>query len=109
MVKKIKLLWAASIFVFLASILLQSCALQPFAWTPPLKPELKGKIAENELLSTTEWIGLDGWYGPEDIAVDEHGNLYCGAHVSETNFLMVGCLKLIHRVMFLFFATLVTG
>jgi sugar lactone lactonase YvrE len=52
----------------------------------PIKPELKGQIAENELLSTAEWIDLDGWYGPEDIAVDEHGNLYCGAHISKTDF-----------------------
>lgn len=86
MMKIIRILLTVSIFAFAASLLLQSCALQPLAWTPPEKPELKGNIAENELLSTTEWIDLDGWYGPEDIAVDEHGNLYCGAHISKTDF-----------------------
>lgn len=84
--KKIKLVLAISICIFVTSVLIQSCALQPLAWTPPIKPEQKGQIAENELLSTTEWIDLDGWYGPEDIAVDKYGNLYCGVHISRTNF-----------------------
>jgi sugar lactone lactonase YvrE len=84
--KKIKLLLAISFCIFVTNVLIQSCALQPLAWTPPIKPELKGQIAANELLSTTEWIDLDGWYGPEDIAVDEHGNLYCGCHISKTDF-----------------------
>jgi sugar lactone lactonase YvrE len=86
MMKIIRTLLIVSIFSFAASIFLQSCALKPLAWTPPVKPELKGSITENELLSTTKWIDLDGWYGPEDIAVDKHGNLYCGAHISETDF-----------------------
>jgi sugar lactone lactonase YvrE len=84
--KKIKVLLVISICILVTSVLIQSCALQPLAWTPPIKPELKGPIAANELLSTTEWIDLNGWYGPEDIAVDEHGNLYCGAHISKTDF-----------------------
>jgi hypothetical protein len=75
-----------SITIFSLSILLQSCALQPVSWTPPQKPELTGALQENELLSSTKWIDLDGWYGPEDIAVDQHGNLYCGAHFSKTDF-----------------------
>ncbi len=80
--------------IFIASCLFQSCALKPQAWTPPIKPELVGTIAENELLNTTEWIDLDGWYGPEDIAVDKEGNLYCGAHVSKNNFNNGAILKI---------------
>ena len=72
--------------VFIVSALFQACALKPLAWTPPIKPELVGVLAENELLSTTEWVDLEGWYGPEDIAVDKQGNLYCGAHISKTDF-----------------------
>jgi sugar lactone lactonase YvrE len=86
MMKKNKLSFAISICILIASVLIQSCTLQPLAWTPPIKPELKGKIAENELLNTAEWIDLHGWYGPEDIAFDAHGNLYCGAHISKTDF-----------------------
>jgi hypothetical protein len=52
MMKKNKVLFAISICILIASVLIQSCTLQPLAWTPPIKPELKGKIAENELLST---------------------------------------------------------
>jgi len=73
-------------FALSGSLILSACALDPLAWTPPEKPELTGVLAENELLSTTTWIDLDGWYGPEDIAVDKQGNLYCGAHVSKSDF-----------------------
>jgi len=64
----------------------QGCSLQPMAWKPPVKPDLIGKLAENELLRATEWIKLDGWYGPEDIAIDKQGNLYAGVHVGKTDF-----------------------
>jgi len=82
----IKLSITIVLVLFIASILFQSCSLKPLAWTPPIKPELIGVLSENELLSTTEWVDLDGWYGPEDIAVDKQGNLYCGAHISKTDF-----------------------
>jgi sugar lactone lactonase YvrE len=75
-----------ALVVFLFSIFLQSCALDPLAWTPPEKPRLTGVLEENELLGATEWINLNGWYGPEDIAVDKLGNLYCGVHISRTDF-----------------------
>lgn len=82
-IKTISLFFIAGLAV---NVVFQSCSLKPLAWTPPIKPELEGATAENELLSTTEWIDLDGWYGPEDIAIDEQGNLYCGVHVSKTDF-----------------------
>lgn len=71
---------------FVISIFFQSCALNPLAWTPPEQPQLIGALAENELLATTEWIDLEGWYGPEDIATDKEGNLYCGVHISRNDF-----------------------
>jgi sugar lactone lactonase YvrE len=82
----IKSIFTLILLGFMSSILLQSCALQPLAWTPPIKPELINELSENELLSTTTRISLNGWYGPEDIAVDKQGNLYCGAHISRTDF-----------------------
>ena len=82
----IKSLSVLVIIGFASSIIFQSCSLKPLAWKPPIKPELRGKIAENELLSTTKWVDLDGWYGPEDIAIDKQGNLYCGVHISKTDF-----------------------
>ena len=86
MMKYIKLLLLVGIGIFIVNILIQSCATQPLAWTPPIKPALTGNLEENELLGTTEWIDLDGWYGPEDIAVDKQGNLYCGVHIKQTDF-----------------------
>ncbi len=78
---------ASTVVVFcILVIFFQSCSFSPVAWSPPAKPELIGLIAENELLSTTEWIDLGGWYGPEDIAIDSVGNLYCGVHVSKKDF-----------------------
>ena len=68
-----------SLLLVIASILF-GCALQPVSWNPPEKPDLIGSIAENNLLSQTTWIDLKGWYGPEDIAIDAEGNLYCSAH-----------------------------
>jgi len=75
------------ILVFIiVSLTLNGCSLQPMAWKPPVKPDLTGKLAKNELLSATEWIHLEGWYGPEDIAFDNQGNLYTGVHVDKMDF-----------------------
>ena len=93
-IKIFKISIATIIALFIASVLLKSCTLQPLAWSPPLKPEFVGPLAKNELLNTTKWIDLDGWYGPEDIAVDTQGNLYCGVHVSKTDFTNGKILKI---------------
>jgi len=74
------------ILVFITSVTFQSCTLKPLSYTPPIKPKLVGVLAENELLSTTKWIDLKGWYGPEDIAIDKQGNAFCGVHISRTDF-----------------------
>ncbi|CAM1362632.1 conserved hypothetical protein [Tenacibaculum litoreum] len=72
--------------IFIASVTFKSCSISPEAWSPAAPPKLEGVLLENELLSSTKHINLDGWYGPEDIAVDNQGNLYCGVHISETDF-----------------------
>ncbi len=82
----IKVSLLIGVFFILAAISFQSCALKPLAWKPKEKPKLTGVLAENELLKSTEWIDLKGWYGPEDIAVDKERNLYCGVHTSRTDF-----------------------
>ena len=65
---------------------LTACALKPIAYTPPPAPKLEGVTAVNTKLESTEWIDLDGYYGPEDIAFDDDGNMYCGSHQSKNNF-----------------------
>ncbi len=68
------------ILIFIFSTWIKSTRIDPVAWTPPQKPKLEGVFKTNELLQKTEWIDLKGWYGPEDIAIDKAGNLYCGVH-----------------------------
>ncbi len=71
---------------FAISIAIQSCLITPLSWTPPKKPKLDGPLSENNDLKSTKWINLNGWYGPEDIAFDNQENLYCGVHISKTDF-----------------------
>lgn len=80
--------------IVIICISIHGCSLRPNAWTPPKKPELTGPLEQNELLGTTEWIDLNGWYGPEDIAIDAQGNFYTGVHVSESNFSQGSVIKI---------------
>lgn len=80
-VKKItKYVIGGIVSIFVLSTFIKSTAINPVAWEPPTKPLLNGVLKTNELLQKTEWIDLQGWYGPEDIAIDKDGNLYCGVH-----------------------------
>ncbi|NOQ75834.1 MAG: hypothetical protein GQ574_27765 [Crocinitomix sp.] len=63
-------------------LILQACSLQPVAWTPPVKPALTGAYSENNLLANSEWINLEGYVGPEDIAVGPDNYLYTSVHPS---------------------------
>nr|WP_297919167.1 SMP-30/gluconolactonase/LRE family protein [uncultured Allomuricauda sp.] len=55
-------------------------SIQPVAWTPLESPDLNGVLAENSLLQSSNKIDLNGWQGPEDIAIDEDGNIFSGVH-----------------------------
>ncbi|WBX72999.1 SMP-30/gluconolactonase/LRE family protein [Tenacibaculum pacificus] len=84
---KISIVTILALFaLFIINVIYNSWSLSPLAWSPPTIPKLDGVLTENELLSTTERIDLDGWFGPEDIAIDNQGNLYCGVHISKTDF-----------------------
>ena len=72
--------------VLLLLIFLNSCAIQPTSWSPPLKPEFKDKLALNEKLSGAEKIPLRGYYGAEEFAIDKNGNIFCGVHIGENDF-----------------------
>ncbi len=50
----------------------------PAVWTSQPAPAMKGKFEPNEYLADTEILGLNDGIGPEDIAVDEAGNMYAG-------------------------------
>ncbi|CAM1356903.1 SMP-30/gluconolactonase/LRE family protein [Tenacibaculum halocynthiae] len=82
----IKVSITTAIVFFITSILFKACSLKPSAWKPPVNPKFNGVFSKNELLKTTKKVNLNGWYGPEDIAIDSQGNLYCGVHITETDF-----------------------
>lgn len=50
----------------------------PVAYHPPRKPELKGVLAPNALLKNAELVAPGGIDGPEDVAVDAWGRVYGG-------------------------------
>ncbi len=82
----IKLLSIILLLGFIGFVCFQSYAIQPLSWQPAPMPPFTGVLAKNELLQSTQKIDLKGWFGPEDIAVDKQGNLYCGVHASKTDF-----------------------
>lgn len=67
-------------------LLIQSCAIKPLAWKPPIKPLFEGVTKLNNELAIVEKIDLGGWVGAEDIVFDSVGNLYCGVHKAENDF-----------------------
>ena len=75
-------------------VLLNSCAIQPKAWSPPKKPKFEGKLALNERLSNASPIHLLGYYGAEEFVVDNVGNIYCGVHKGEKDFSSGAILKI---------------
>lgn len=72
--------------ILVSIISLQSCALHPKSWQPPIKPVLENTLAVNDKLLVSKKIDLNGWYGPEDIVFDKQGNLYCGVHIGKHDF-----------------------
>jgi len=52
--------------------------INPVSWTPPLAPELQGKYAINDYLSSVKIINTGESYGPEDVDVDQQGIIYGG-------------------------------
>jgi sugar lactone lactonase YvrE len=68
------------------SLVFNACSIHPISWRPPVKNEFKGTTALNEILSTSQKISLNGWFGPEDIVFDSIGNMYTGVHKKENEF-----------------------
>ena len=74
------------ILLSIAAILLQSCGLNPVEWVPPKAPPFQGSLSFNDDLQNVEHVDLTGWYGPEDFAVDDNGNVFCGVHAKPDEF-----------------------
>lgn len=84
--KKILFAFISIIITAGMSLLFHACSIHPLAWQPEPKPTFTGELALNEKLNTIQKIGLNSWYGPEDIVFDSVGNMYCGVHIGEKNF-----------------------
>ncbi len=86
--KKSNILFALLVSILLGSIFLfvNACAIHPTAWKPATKPPFTGQLLLNEKLTSTQKIPLNGWSGPEDILFDSLGNMFCGVHISASDF-----------------------
>jgi len=80
--------------LLLGVLYLSACAIHPQAWSPPVQPSFQGALQLNNALTQVEQLSLNGYYGPEDIVMDVHGNLYCGAHSARNDFSNGAILKL---------------
>ncbi len=72
--------------LFSLAMVVNSCSIEPRAWSPEENKDFEVPTALNEKLTSAQIISLGGWYGPEDIVFDEKGNLYCGVHSKKTDF-----------------------
>jgi sugar lactone lactonase YvrE len=52
--------------------------IEPVAWNPPQAPELTGPYAPNSDLEAAQRLLEGRGVGPEDVAFDSVGNLFCG-------------------------------
>lgn len=66
------------ILLGLAYLLLLPSPIDPVAYQPPPKPEMKDVWAPNHKLRTAEAIATGKLRGPEDVAVDAKGRIYTG-------------------------------
>ncbi|MBT3478061.1 MAG: strictosidine synthase family protein [Candidatus Marinimicrobia bacterium] len=68
----------AVIGLLLAYLLFWPVNADPVVWEPPVGPELSGEFEPNDYLQDAEILGLNDGIGPEDVAVDDSGNMYAG-------------------------------
>jgi sugar lactone lactonase YvrE len=61
----------------IAVVVAVTSPVDPLAYSPPEPPELRGAFEPNVLLRDAELMGGD-LAGPEDVAVDDRGRVYCG-------------------------------
>ena len=70
---------AITIVLLISGLLLtRPGAVDAVGWEPPTPPEDTGVLAENTDLRQATLLALGAVSGPEDIAIDNDGNLYSG-------------------------------
>ncbi len=73
-----KILALLIIIAIAAYLLFWPVSIEPVAWQAPTAPALEGPYATNTTLSDSRILGKDEGIGPEDVAIDDEGDLYVG-------------------------------
>ena len=61
-----------------AYLLFWPVPIEPVAWQAPQAPKLEGRFAINDALANVTPLAAGEGTGPEDVAIDQDGNLYVG-------------------------------
>jgi sugar lactone lactonase YvrE len=64
--------------VCLFYLLVWPVEIDPVAWDAPIAPAMESSFAKNNFLKNVEILGLNDGIGPEDVAIDDNGNMYAG-------------------------------
>ncbi len=78
MIKLILKVLGGAFGLLLAYLLFWPVNAEPAVWEPPIRPKMTGQFAPNDYLADAEILGLNDGIGPEDVAVDNAGNMYAG-------------------------------
>jgi sugar lactone lactonase YvrE len=70
----------AIIILWLAYLSLWPIDVDPVAWQAPKDKGYTGVFQKNQNLQNPEKLTLQGFTGPEDIAIDSHGRIYAATH-----------------------------
>ncbi|MCH8545075.1 MAG: SMP-30/gluconolactonase/LRE family protein [Alcanivorax sp.] len=77
--RALKILIVIAILLLVSAMLLtRPGAVDAVGWEPPVPPEDSGVLADNADLREATLLALGAVSGPEDIAIDNDGNLYTG-------------------------------
>ncbi|NJN46942.1 MAG: SMP-30/gluconolactonase/LRE family protein [Candidatus Competibacteraceae bacterium] len=78
--KKIVLIVFGLLGLVIVYLLAWPVPIEPQAWQAPSNPGYTGVFAPNQQLHTIEQLPLGDQYGPEEVIVDEQGELYAATH-----------------------------
>ncbi|MEE4378393.1 MAG: SMP-30/gluconolactonase/LRE family protein [Candidatus Competibacteraceae bacterium] len=78
--RKTVLIVLALLGLIIGYLLAWPVPIEPQAWQPPPNPGYTGVFAPNERLSDIQQLPLGDQYGPEEVIVDQQGELYAATH-----------------------------
>jgi sugar lactone lactonase YvrE len=80
LVFRVLLYMVITVFIFsVGSVLfLHAPNIEPAPYAPPIAPKMEGALRENSALSSVKLLAEGKLNGPEDIAVDNNGNVFTG-------------------------------